>query len=77
LIKFSQIFCKTAVFIYFCLIGILLNVVGVYQTLKRSFVEVLGATALPVIFAFYLNCALNLNFWMKFDRFHPNLMPNL
>jgi hypothetical protein len=52
-------------------------VVGVYQTLKRSFVEVLGATALPVIFAFYLNCALNLNFWMKFDRFHPNLMPNL
>lgn len=75
--KFSQIFCKTDVFIYFCFIGILLNVVGVYQTLKRSFVEVLGATALPVIFTFYLNCALNLNFWMKFDRFHPNLMPNL
>ncbi|MGP1528493.1 MAG: hypothetical protein ACTTIV_06595 [Campylobacter sp.] len=54
-----------------------MNVIGVYQTLKRSFVEVLGATALPVIFTFYFNCALNLNFWMKFDRFHPNLMPNL
>ena len=75
--KFIQIFCKTDVFIYFCFIDILLNVVGVYQTLKRSFVEVLGATALSVIFTFYLNCALNLNFWMKFDRFHPNLMPNL